>query len=235
MQRRTLAATAIGAVLGAIVAVSVPALAASRVIRTGAELTASGEAVFRVGEGAMDLLIVIAGALAGMLLGAIAYAVGKEASPDSPRVSLAPLLILGAVIGAVIGFGVARAALGLAADRGAEIATVSVFRAAMVALAAGGVTGAIIGLTVERLSRPEAFAFGGEAWPRSPVEFARDAMRAMGLPALGMVLAVAIVFGLSRVLLDASKEVGLVVFGGVAAIVLFGAAFIASHPPRRGE
>ena len=60
-------------------------------------------------------------------------------------------------------------------------------------------------------------------------------MRAMGLPTLGIVLSVGIVFGLSRVLLDASKEVGLIVFGGVAAAVLFGAAFIASHPPRRGE
>ena len=30
-------------------------------------------------------------------------------------------------------------------------------------------------------------------------------------------------------------RVGLIVFGGLAAVVLFGAAFMASHPPRRGE
>lgn len=234
MQRRTVSAIVIGAVVGGIVALAVLALAASRVVRHGVDLVGGG-AAFRVSEGAMDLLIVVGGALAGLLLGAIAYAVAKQAGPDSPRVSLPPLLILGAVIGATIGFGVARAALGIAADRSAEIATVSVFRAALVALISGGATGGIIGGTVERLSRPEAFAFGGEAWPASPVVFARDALRAMGLPALGMVLAVGIVFGLSRVLLDATKEVALIVFGGVAAVVLFGAAFIASHPPRRGR
>ena len=235
MQRRTLSAISIGTIAGGIVALAVLAVAASRVVQNGVALSDTGGAVFRVSEGSMDLLIVAAGALVGTLLGGIAYAVGKQASPNSPRVSLAPLLILGGVIGAVVGFGVARAALGLAADRNAEIATVSVFRAALVAMAAGGVAGGIIGLTVERLSRPEAFGFGGEAWPTSPVEFVGDAMRAMGLPTLGIVLSVAIVFGLSRVLLDASKEVGLIVFGGVAAVVLFGAALIASHPPRRGE
>ena len=235
MQRRTVAATLIGALLGGITALAVLAAAAGRVVLSGVTRSEAGTAVFEVSEGAMDLLIVVAGALAGALLGAVAYAVGKETSPDSPRVSLTPLLILGAFIGAVIGFGVARSALGITADRFGEVATVSVFRAALVALVSGGVAGAIIGGTVERLSRPEAFAFGGEAWPRSPIEFARDAFRAMGLPALGLVLAVGIVFGLSRVLLDASKEVGLIVFGGVAAVVLFGAAFIASHPPRRGE
>jgi hypothetical protein len=235
VQRRTVSAIAIGAVLGGVIALAVLALSASRVIESGVDLTAGGQPVFQVGEGAMDLLIAIAGALSGALLGAIAYAIGNESAPDSPRVSLAPLLILGAVIGAVIGFGVARAALGIAADRNAEIATVTVFRAAMVALAAGAVSGGVIGITVERLSRPEAFSFGGEAWPTSPLDFSREALRAMGLPVLGMVLTVAVVFGLSRVLLDASKEVGLIVFGGVAAVVLFGAAFMASHPPRRGE
>ncbi len=234
MQRRTASAIVIGAVIGGIAALAVIALVAGRVVQHGVTLEGDA-AIFRVSEGAMDLLVLVAGGLAGLLLGGIAYAVGKQANPDSPRVSLAPLLILGAIIGAAIGFGVARAALGIAADRNAEIATVSVFRASLVALLAGGVAGGIISGTVERLSRPEAFSFGGEAWPASPVEFAREALRAMGLPALGMVLAVGIVFGLSRVLLDATKEVALIVFGGVAAVVLFGAAFIASHPPRRGE
>ncbi|MCB2224625.1 MAG: hypothetical protein KQH83_10710 [Actinobacteria bacterium] len=234
MPRRTTIATLLGAVLGGMVALAVLALAAARVIDHGV-VSGDGGGVFRVGEGAMDLLIVVAGAAAGLVLGAIGYAVGKESSPDSPRVSLGPLLLLGAVVGAAVGFAIARAALGLAADRAGEIATVTVFRAALVALAAGGVTGAVIGGTVERLSRPEAFEFGGEAWPSSPVEFARDALRAMGLPALALVVGGAFVLGLSRVLLHASKEVALIVFGGVAAVVLFGAAFIASHPGDGGD
>jgi hypothetical protein len=55
----------------------------------------------------------------------------------------------------------------------------------------------------------------------------------VSLPAVGLVVGAALVFGLSRVLLEADKTVALFVFGGVAAVVLFGTAFIAAHPPRR--
>jgi hypothetical protein len=234
VQRRTLAAAVVGALLGGVLSIAVLALAASRVIGGGVQ-TGGGGTTFFVGEGAMDLLILIGGTLGGALLGAVGYAIARETAPDGPRVAPAPLLILGAVVGAVVGFAVARAGLGIAAQRTAEIVTIPVFRAAVVALIAGGTTGGLIGATVERLSRPEAFAFGGEAWPSSPVEFIRDAVRAVGLPTLGILVAVGVVFGLSRLLLDAPKEVGLIVFGGVAAVVLFGAAFIASHPPRRED
>lgn len=234
MQRHTPAAVVIGALLGAVIALAVPALAAARVIGGGV-VADSGGAVFVVSEGAADLLILVAGAVSGALLGAIAYAVGHEASPDSPRLALRPLLVMGAVIGAAVGFAASRAGLGIAAERSAEVLTVPVFRASLVALAAGGLTGGLIGGTVERLSRPEAFAFGGEAWPTDPFEFVRDAVRAAGLPALSLLVGIGVVFGLSRILLDAPKEVALVVFGGVAAVVLVGAAFIASHPPRREE
>lgn len=240
MQRRTLAAIVIGAALGAVLAIGVLAVVASRVIESGVELTVvdevtqRGRAVFRVGEGAMDLLVVVAGAVGGSLLGAIAYAIGREASPDSPRVSLAPLILVGGVIGAVVGFAVARAALGIAASREAEVVTVSVFRAAVVALVTGGAAGGIIGGTIERVSRPETLALGGEAWPSSPLAFAKDAARAMGLPALAILLGGAVIAVFARVLLDAPREAALILFGGVAALVLAAAAFIASHPPRAG-
>jgi len=233
LPRRTVSATALGALGGGILSLTVLALAAPAVIATGVTADGGG-AAFVVGEGAVHLLILVAGTLAGSLLGAISYAVAKQASPAAPRVAPVPLLILGAFVGAVVGFAVARAALGLAADRSGGIITVTVFRAALVALVAGGATGSIIGGTVERLSRPEALGFGGEAWPAGPVQFARDASRAIGLPVLSLLVGVAVVVGLARVLLDAPKEVGLVVFGGVAAVVLLGAAFIASRPPRGG-
>jgi hypothetical protein len=240
LQRRTLAASAVGAVFGAVIALGVLAVAAARVIESGVELVAPdsggrGSATFLVGEGAMDLLIVVAGLVAGALLGGLGYAVAKQAAPDSPRVAPAPLVLVGAVTGAVIGFAVARSALGLAAVREAELVSVTVFRAAMVALIAGAATGGVIGGTVERLSRPSAFAFGGEAWPASPVAFAREALRAVGLPALAILLGIGVVSGLAWLLLQASQTVGLIVFGGLAALVLFGAAFIAAHPPQRGD
>jgi hypothetical protein len=240
VQRRTLAAILIGASVGSVIAIGALALVASRVIETGVDLdvvdaaTQRGRATFAVGEGAMDLFITVVGALGGALLGAIAYAIGKEASPESPRVSLTPLVVVGAVIGAVVGFAVARAALGIAATREAEVVTVSVFRAAIAALVAGSVTGGIIGGTIERVSRPETLALGGEAWPSSPVAFMKDAARAMGLPALAILLGAGVIAVFARILLEASHGVALILFGGAAAVVLGGAAFVASHPPRPG-
>lgn len=241
MQRRTLVAIIIGAVLGGVIALFSLALVAPLVIESGIGLTVidavgqQGRAMFTVGEGAMDLFIVVIGALGGALLGSIAYAIGREASPDSPRVSLAPLIVVGAAIGALIGFAVARAALGIAATREGEVVTVSVFRATVVALIAGGATGGIIGGTIERVARPETLALGGEAWPSSPLAFLKDAARAMGPPALAILLSGAVIALFARVLLDAPRGAALVLFGGVAALVLVGAAFIASHPPRPGR
>lgn len=231
MQRRTWAAMIIGAVVGAVLGIGVLVLAASRLI-DGGVTTTGGSAVFVVGEGAMHTLIAVAGAIAGALLGAIGYAVGRETDPDSTSLAPLPVVLLGTAVGAVIGFSVARAGLGLAADISSEIVTVSVFRTALVALVAGAATGGIVGGTTERLARPETLALGGEAWP-SKVGFARHALAAMGLPLLAMVVGGVLVAGLARVLLDASHGLALVLFGGIATVVLFGATIIAANPPRR--
>jgi hypothetical protein len=237
--RRTWFAIIIGSLVGAVLGVTVLALAAARVLEGGLDAVtdASGRStpVFQVTQGAMYLLVGVAGAVAGSILGLIGFAVGREAAPDEPRFSAAPLVIIGAGVGAAIGFATARAGVGAGGDIAAGFVTLSVFRAAVVALVAGTITGGIVGGTVERISRTEALGIGGEAWPRSPGAFLRDAAAAMGRPALGLALGAVIVFGLSRVLLESATEVGLIVFGGVAALILFGAAVIAANPRNRGK
>ena len=57
----------------------------------------------------------------------------------------------------------------------------------------------------------------------------------MGMPALAILVGIGVGSGLAWLLLEASNTVGLIVFGGLAALVLFGAAFIAANPPRRGN
>ena len=232
MPRRTWFAMTIGSIAGALLGIIVLALAAARVIDGGldAVVDPSGRAtpVFAVGQGAIYLLVAVAGGIAGTVLGLVGYAVGKEAAPDEPRFSPGPLAIIGGGIGAVIGFAATRAGVGAGGSIETGVVTLSVFRAGLVALIAGAATGGIVGATVERVSRTEAIGIGGEAWPRSPAAFLRDAVTAMGLPALGIALGAAIVYGLSRVLLESNTEVGLVVFGGAAALILFGAALIAS-------
>lgn len=231
----------LGAAAGALAGLGVLALAAGRVLDGGLgavvvnEVSGRARAEFVVGRGGLFLLVAVAGLAGGALLGAIGYAVGKEAAPEAPRISPVPLTILGAGTGLVVGFAITRALLGATADIAGGIVTLSVFRAAVIALVAGAGTGLVIGGGVERLADPAVYGFGGAAWPSSPLAFVRDAAAAIGVPLLALLLGAFVVWGLSRVLLEASEEVALIVFGGVAALVLGGAAFIAAHPPRRRD
>lgn len=239
MQRRTWSAIVLGGTLGAILGLAVVALAAARVIGSGIEAvvfdeaTGATRATFLVGQAGMYLLIVVAGAVGGALIAGLGYAVGALAGEEGDRFSLTPLTIIGACAGAVIGFAAARTAIGVGGTIVDGVVSLSVFRAAMVALIAGATTGIVVTGTVERVGRPEVLGFEGPAWPSNPLAFARDALAAMGLPALGLVIGLGIVFALSQILLEADKTMGLVIFGGAAALILFGGAAIAAMPPRR--
>jgi hypothetical protein len=238
VHRRTFVAMTIGAVVGAVAGLGVLALAASRVLDGGLGATITEGSVrpdFVVSQGGLFILTIVAGTIGGAALGALGFAVARESAPDAPRIALGPLALVGAGVGLVAGFAAMRAGVGLAADITQGTVTLSVSRAAVVAICTGAVAGFVVGGGIERLSRPEIYGFGGEAWPANPVAFARDAVAAVGLPALAIVVAAALVWGLSTVLLEASHEVAMIVFGGAAALVLAAAAFIAAHPPKRPE
>lgn len=237
MFRRTLVAALVGSLSGAVLGLLALALAASRVLESGLDVPVRDDGVitasFAVTQAGMYVLVLVAGAIGGAILGMVGYAVTTQGDPASRRYGLGSVAAMGAAIGAPIGFAAARAAVGLAADITAKIVVLPVSRAAFVAAAAGAVTGLLIVVAVDRLSRPDALGMGGAAAPASIGHFIRDAVAAVGLPAAGLVAAAAMVFGLSRVLLEADKTVALVVFGGAAALVLAGTAFVAARPPRR--
>ncbi|MEE8497772.1 MAG: hypothetical protein V3S62_04505 [Acidimicrobiia bacterium] len=236
MHRRTWSAIFMGGTLGAILGLAVIALVGGRVIGSGVgTVLIEGEparATFLVSQGALYILVIVASSIGGAIIAAVGFAAGKLAGPESERFALRPLVVIGAIIGTVIGFAAARTAIGVGGSITAEVVSLSVFRAAIVAIVTGAVVGTVVGGTVERVGRPEVFGFSGSAWPANPVAFLRDAMAAMGLPTLALVVSLAVVFVLSRVLLEADKTTSLIVFGGSAAIVLFGAAAIAALPPR---
>ena len=236
MHRRTWSAIFLGGTLGAILGLAVVALTAGRVIGSGiGTVLIEGEparATFLVNQAALYVLVIVASGIGGAVLAAVGFAAGKLAGPENERFALTPLVVIGALVGVVIGFAAARTAIGVGGTISADVISLSVFRAAIVAIVTGAVTGTVVGGTVERVGRPEVLGFAGSAWPANPVAFLRDAMAAMGLPTLALVTGLAIVFVLSRVLLEADKTTSLIVFGGVAAIVLFGAAAIAALPPR---
>ena len=237
MQRRFAIASGLGALIGAVSALGVLALAASRVIESGVDAVVLDEAIgraratFEVTQGGAYILIVIAGAVAGLVFGAVGYAVGREAAPDENRIALTPLLVVGAVTGAIIGFASTRVLLAVGARTELGLLSVSVFRAVVVALIAGAITGAIVAGTVERMSRADLLGLEGEAWPSSPIAFLRETLTAVGLPGAGALFAAVIVGGFGKLLLEVPHEVGIWLFGGVAAVILVLATIIAANPP----
>jgi hypothetical protein len=238
IQGRTSTAALLGGLLGAVLGIGALALAAARTIDTGLTLAPQprGGALFEVGRPSMTLLILLAGAVGGFIIGAIGYAVGRSADPTERRYRAAPLIALGAGTGAIIAFAASRAAIGAAATSIVDnVVTISAFRASLVAVVTGAVTGLVVATTVERMARPALFQFGGEAWPAHLGAFIRDSATAILIPVVGLVAAAAIVFGLSRALLEWSHLVALVIFAGTAAAVLFGAAAIAARQPKRDD
>lgn len=237
MNRRTFAAAAIGAIVGGFLGLIAFALGAARVVDGGLSVLGGDSgptgAVITVTQSGLYLFVSIAGAAAGAILAAVGYAVGSQSDPSGRRYPLGPIAALGAAIGAPVAFASARAAFGLASDIVANVVIVSGFRAGWCGLIAGAATGAVVAATMERLSRPETIGFEGAAVPRSFGRFVRDAVAAVGLPAVGLVAGGLLVFGLSRILLAAEGVTALFVFGGAAAVVLFGTALIAALPRRK--
>jgi hypothetical protein len=235
--RRTIAAATAGSLLGAFLGIIALALGAARLVDAGTAVPEldSGAlgAVVAVSQAGLYLFVAIAGAIAGAILAMFGYGIVAQADPASRRYRLGPIAALGAVIGAPVAFAVTRATVGAAGDIVANTVTLGVFRAGIVALVAGALTGGLVVVAMERLARPETLGLSGVAVPRSIGDFVRAGVAAVGLPVVGLAVGGALVFALSRVLLESDPTVALIVFGGVAAVVLFGTAFIAAHPPRR--
>ena len=239
MPRSTRIAIVVGALAGAAIGLGAVALSAGRVLDAGVGFVTDGSEAsapaFVVGQAGMYLFVAVAGSIGGAVLGLIGYAVGREADPTVRRFGAGPMAMVAAGIGAAFGFGVFRALAGLMADVVEGMVTLTVFRAVLVAIVAGAATGAVCSGSVERFSRLEAFGFTGEAWPATPGVFIRDAAAAVGVPILGLGVGVSAVYVFSRVLLDAEGNTAVTLFGGVAALILFGAALIAAVGARRSH
>lgn len=237
MFRRTLATATAGFVAGGLLGLLTLALASARVLDAGLTVPVRDdgliEASIAVSQAGMYVLVLVAGGIGGAFLAMLGYAITTQADPAARRYGLGPIAAFGAVAGSPIAFAAARAAVGLAGDITAKTVVLPVFRASLVAVATGAVTGLLIVIAVERLSRPEALGMGGAAAPRSIAEFVRTGAAAVGLPAIGLAVAAAAVFGFSRVLLEADPTLALVAFGGAAALILGVTALMAARPPRR--
>lgn len=230
MTRRTFAAAAAGTGAGAFLGILALALVAGQVATSGLGVTESGAPAFAVTQAAMYTYLLVAGAVGGTLVALLGrFAAGDEESRHGPG----PVAVLGATSGAVLAFATTRTAVGMGGDIAGGMVSLAVSLAAILSLVVGAATGLTVAVAAERLARPAALGVQGEAVPASTGAFLRHAAVSAGLPIAGLVAAVAVVFGVSRVLLGAERIVALAVFGGLAMALLAGAAFIASRSPRR--
>jgi hypothetical protein len=241
VHRRTIAATAIGGAIGAFGALAVLALAATRVITDGVGAVVLNEASgrsrpeFVVTEGGLTILVIVAGALAGAFFGGLGYLVNRAVAPEERRFRVWTMVGAGAATGIVAAYAATRIGLGIGSDITGGVVTLSIFRATIIALATGIVTGGVVAGGIERLSSVEVMGLEGEAVQPSAMALAREAAAAMGFPLLAALLAAGIVGGLGLLLLEMSAEVALITFGAAAAVVLGVAAFMAANPPRRRD
>ena len=233
MNRRTLVAGALGLLVGAAMGLVAFAFAAARTIDHGLVLGQSG-ASFVVGRGSMTIFIMLAGAAVGAVLGTLGYGVGRLADPGERRYGIGIITALAAGTGALVAFGASRAAIGASATSILDsTVTITAFRAALVAVITGAVTGLLVATSMERMARPMLYGFGGEAWPASRGEFVRDAISAIGFPVVSVGVTAAIVIGFSQFLLGVSHTTALIGFSAAAGVILFGASVIAGREPRR--
>lgn len=249
MGGRTITVMALGAAAGAVLGVLALALIAGLVVTGTVTATlifparSVARAEFVASAGAMYTLVVVVGSVAGLLVSAATVALMRFLHPEEQRFGPGVLELGGAIAGGILAYVGLRAGLGWGGTivfdevTGETIATLSVFRATIVAVGVGGFTGLVTALAVEWLSRPAVVGLEGEAWPASRPAFFKETTSAMLIPIVALAVAALLVFGFSQVLLAGADETVVVVtvFSVVAALVLGIAAFIAAHPPRGGE
>lgn len=222
-------ATVLGAVGGAAISLAIFALAAGRLgIHTLVDV--DGDAVVQVSTGSLYLLVLIAGALSGLLIGAIGYGIGFSADPDTPRFPLRYLLPVSSITAAILAYAVLRMGVGGFGDIGDGLVTIGVWRMTVTVLTMGALAGGITSGISDALARPELFAFGGEAWPTSSREVMGAMIGAVSAPLVAAVVAATFAISLSVVLLELGGDAATILFSLVGATVLGGVALTAARP-----
>lgn len=189
-----------------------------------------GSAFIEVTSGSLYLLVLVLGALGGLLIGAVGYGVGVSADPEADRFPLRYLLPVASASAAILAYAVLRIGVGGFGTIEGGVVTIGALRMTVTVLLMGAVAGGITSGIAVALARPELFEFGGEAWPSSPREVARAMMSAVSAPLVAAVVAAAFAIPLSLVLIELEGDAATVVFSVVGALVLGGTTLVATRP-----
>jgi len=187
------------------------------------ELSATGSLI--------GLLVFLAGAIGGLLVSAMTYAVGRAQDPDTPRFSFPVVAPVGILLPAAVSFAVVSLGLSAFGTSLNGIVAVPVAELVVVAAIAGLIAGAVTVPIVDGLSRQSSIGDANEATPSSSEAFWSDFGRAIGIPAVAIAVGALLAIGLAQVLLNAdSTAVVVSVFSVIGALILGGTTLLALRP-----
>lgn len=176
-------------------------------------------------------LLLLLGAVGGLIVAGISYGVGRVLEPEPAAYPAGWLLLLGSVLGAVVVFSTVRLGITIWGATEAEIATMPVATFVLVAAFAGLLGGAMIAPIVDALARPATIGPRNEATPVSSRAFWMDLGGAIGVPLLALGIGALLAIGLAQLLLSAeSTTVTVVTFSLVAAAILGLVTLLAYRP-----
>jgi hypothetical protein len=236
MTKRRLVAVALGALTGGFLALGAMALVVGNVAIDTVDAVVLSQATSRVrptfaaSAGAVYTLVIVLGALAGIVIGLIAYLLAREIDPDRERFPLRYLLAVAAVTSAVVAYAGLRTGVGAVGSITAGVVTLSVFRATVVAVVTGAAAGAATAFTMHVLVEPSFLGLEGAAWPKTRREFLVASAKAVLAPIVAVAVAGGAAVGLAQIMLSLTTEGAVIFASAVAVVVLGGAALLAARP-----
>ena len=190
------------------------------------------EPMFVANSISFNLLVLFLGAVGGLILTIALSAMARLLDPDESRFPPGYVLPVGVVLGAAMALATVGLGVTLAGDVDVDgQLTVSVLSLVVIAGITGVVAGGATAPIVDALARPAAVGPRNEATPVSSKAFWSDAMGAVGVPLLAVVVGAFLAISLSQVLLNAeSTAVAVTVFAVVGAVILGLTTLLALRP-----
>lgn len=232
--KRVVALGAFGTLIGAVAAIMLIAFAAEFFIDSSVgavvlnPFTGRARPQFVATEGSTYLFLFFASAPIGGALAHMTWLIGRQVEPDTPRFGLPLTAASGILVAPIIAYSALRTGIGAAGVINQDVITLSVFRAVVVIVVTGAVTGLVTVLVADRVSRVEVLGLGGAAWPRSRAVFTKESMRAVGVPMAALLVIAAVVIGVSRIFL-LGPGLGAVVAASVVAVAILAAAAFTAY------
>lgn len=194
--------------------------------------TGAAEPTFIANSISFNLLVLFLGALGGFILTVAASAIARMLNPEESRFPLGYVIPVGVVLGAAMAFATVGLGVTLVGDVDVDgQLTVSAMSLIVIAGIGGLVAGGATAPVVDALARPAAVGPRNEATPVSSRAFWTDAMGAVGVPMLAIIVGGFLAIALSRVLLNAeSTAVAVAVFAIVGAVILGLTTLLALRP-----